>query len=74
MFNAGCVLGKRGITCIELDAEDISLKHWADSRRSNPDPRYDVYDSVTLPGTAYRESIIQSENLRYIFSRIHLLS
>ncbi|MFP4643104.1 MAG: hypothetical protein ACLFM0_01985 [Spirochaetales bacterium] len=74
MFNAGCVLGKRGLTCIELDGEDISLKYWADSRRSNPDPRYAVYDSVTLPGTAYRESVIQSESLRYIFSRIHLLS
>ena len=74
MFNAGCVLGKRGITCIELDGEDISLKYWFDSRRSDSDPRYDACDSVSLPGTAYRESVLQSESLRYIFSRIHLLS
>lgn len=73
VFNSGCVLGKRGITCLELTEKTISLKYWFDKNRSRRYLRYDGYESVQLPGTDYFETVIQSEKLDYIFSRIHLL-
>ncbi|MFW6363748.1 MAG: metallophosphoesterase family protein [Spirochaeta sp.] len=74
LFNSGCVLGKRGITCIELDSSSISLKYWFDMHRSKRYLRYDGYETVQLPGSDHYETIIKSENLDYIFSRIHLLA
>ncbi|GAB6091606.1 metallophosphoesterase [Spirochaeta dissipatitropha] len=74
MFNSGCVLGKRGITCIELDAEKISLKYWFDKTRSRKYLLYKEYQTENLPGTSYYETEIKTENLEYIFSRIHLLT
>jgi UDP-2,3-diacylglucosamine pyrophosphatase LpxH len=74
MFNSGCVLGKRGITCIELSGTEIGLSYWFDRNRSKRYLRYEGYDSQNLAGTSYYETVIQSETLNYIFSRIHLLS
>lgn len=74
MFNSGCVLGKRGITCIELTGTDIGLTYWFDRNRSKRYLRYEGYDSEQLPGTSYYETVIKSEKLSYIFSRIHLLA
>lgn len=73
VFNSGCVLGKRGITCLELTENTISLKYWFDRNRSRRYLRYEGYESVQLPGTDYYETVIQSERLDYIFSRVHLL-
>ncbi|AFG38285.1 metallophosphoesterase family protein [Spirochaeta africana] len=74
MFNSGCVLGKRGITCLELTGSHIALKYWFDGSRSRKYLLYDGYDTVQLPGTGYYETEIKSEQLRYIFSRIDLLT
>lgn len=74
VFNSGCVLGKRGITCLELTENRISLKYWFDRNRSRRYLRYEGYDSSRLAGTAYYETAIQSESLDYIFSRIDLLA
>lgn len=73
VFNSGCVLGKRGITCLELTEKTISLKYWFDRNRSRRYLRYDGYESIRLPGTDYFETVIQAEQLDYVFSRIHLL-
>ncbi|AFG36747.1 metallophosphoesterase [Spirochaeta africana] len=74
LFNSGCVIGKRGITCIELSASELSLKYWFDKQRSRRYIRYDGYETSQLPGTSYFETVIKSEQLDYIFSRIHLLA
>lgn len=74
MFNSGCVLGKRGITCIELSGTEIALTYWFDRNRTKRYLRYEGYESRQLEGTPYFETIIQAEQLDYIFSRIHLLS
>ncbi|MFW5800626.1 MAG: hypothetical protein ACOCVC_01225 [Spirochaeta sp.] len=74
MFNAGCVLGKRGITCIELTRDTISLKYWFDKNRSRRYLLYEGYETKQLGDTSYYETEIKSEALEYIFSRIHLLT
>jgi hypothetical protein len=74
MFNSGCVLGKRGITCIEMTHEDISLAYWFDKQRSKRYFRYDGYETDHLTGTEYYRTIIKNERWDYIFSRIRLLS
>ena len=74
MFNSGCVLGKRGITCLELTQSTIALKYWFDKGRSRRYLLYEGYDTEQLPGTNYYETEIKRESLDYIFSRIHLLT
>ncbi|THB68727.1 MAG: hypothetical protein D6B26_00270 [Spirochaetaceae bacterium] len=74
VFNSGCVLGKRGITCIELDQKRISLKYWFDNTRSKRSARYEMHETTQLPGTPYYETTIKSSSLEDIFSRIHLLT
>ena len=32
VFNSGCVIGKRGMTCIEIENGNISLVHWFDKK------------------------------------------
>ena len=73
-FNSGTVIGKRGMTCIEIENGSIMLVHWFDDERSH---RYLEYtDLVTegLPGTHYHRVVIKQEPLQYIFARIKLLA
>ncbi|GAB6089599.1 metallophosphoesterase family protein [Spirochaeta dissipatitropha] len=74
MFNSGCVLGKRGISCIELNQENISLQYWFDKDRSKRYLRYDGYDTSQLSGTTFFNTLIKDESLDYVFSRIRLLT
>ena len=74
MFNSGCVLGKRGITCIELDRETISLMYWFDKNRSRRYLRYENYETQRLEGTPFYSAAIKSEQLDYIFTRLRLLA
>ena len=73
-FNSGTVIGKRGMTCIEIKEGEISLVHWFDEARSRKYLEYADYETEKLPGTAYHQVVIKSDNLDYIFSRIKLLS
>ena len=34
VFNSGCVVGKRGMTCLEIEGDKIRLVHWFDKRIS----------------------------------------
>ncbi|MFW5685818.1 MAG: metallophosphoesterase [Spirochaetota bacterium] len=74
MFNSGTVVGKRGITCLEIRDDSIALVHWFDDRRSRKYLRYSNYDTEQLPGTDYHRVEIKSESLDYVFARINLLA
>lgn len=74
VFNSGCVVGKRGMTSIEIADGNISLVHWyggtTNPKYINPDPRF----TSRLEGTDYTRHILKHDTLDYIFTRIRLLS
>ena len=74
VFNSGTVIGKRGMTCLELEESRLSLVHWFDERRSQRYLRYANYETSRLGRTDYHRVTIKSESLDYIFARIKLLS
>lgn len=74
LFNSGCAVGKRGITCIELQGGKIALVHWfdADSHPEKKDsPRSHIPD--TMKGLPYYRKVLKEDSLQYIFDCIHLL-
>ncbi len=74
MFNSGCVIGKRGMTCLEIEDGEIALVHWFDRRTSQKYLRYEKDRAVQLGSTAYHQIEIKRDSLDYIFSRIRLLA
>lgn len=86
LFNSGSVIGKRGMTAVEIEGDTISLVHWTsfsngeNGAGSNPS-RFPVpletYHSEEYPFSdepKLRRRIIKKDDLRYIFTRISLLS
>lgn len=73
LFNSGCVIGKRGITSIEIDGSEIRLTHWFEEGRTD---HYSVREDGVerLEGTSIYRKIIKRDNLQYIFTRINLLT
>ena len=78
LFNAGCVIGGRGMTAIEIAGDTISLVNWTtQSHKKN----LDFPDIHTLRGDRFplknypkmRRRIMKRDDLRYIFTRINLL-
>jgi UDP-2,3-diacylglucosamine pyrophosphatase LpxH len=74
LFNSGCVIGKRGITCIEVRDGQIALVHWFDKHTSKRYLGKRGYDPIEIDGTDCYRTILNQESLKYIFARIHLLS
>lgn len=74
LFNSGCVIGKRGITGIEIAGGMISLIHWFDSTRSSKYFNYDGLNPEQLEDTNYYRMPLKEDYLEYIFSRIELLT
>lgn len=74
LFNSGCVIGKRGITGIEIAGGKISLVHWFDGTRSSKYFNYDGLDPEQLDDTSYYRMPLKEDYLEYIFSRIELLT
>ena len=74
IFNSGCVIGKRGLTAIELSGGRIRLVYWFD--RKIPQKEMDLGDYVSkqLGKSDYFRLILNSEDLHYIFTRVKLLS
>jgi len=73
-FNSGTVIGRRGMTCIEIEGGRIALVHWFDEDRSTKYLEHADYKTDALPGTRYHRVVIKSESLSYIFARIKLLA
>lgn len=74
LFNSGTVIGKRGITGIEISNGKISLVYWFDVKRSQRYLKYKGVKTENLAHTDYYKAILKSESLDYIFNRIKLLA
>ena len=75
LFNSGCVIGKRGMTVLELDGSGkISLAHWFDRRRSRKYLQYEPYETTQLEDTDYFRVEMQTDSLDYVLSRVKLLA
>jgi UDP-2,3-diacylglucosamine pyrophosphatase LpxH len=74
MFNSGCVIGKKGITAIEIAGGTISLVHWFDRRKSQKYLDYNGYTPVKMEDSEYFRVVLKEDNLNYIFARIELLA
>ncbi len=74
LFNSGCVIGKRGITALEIEKGHISLVHWFDKQISKKYLKNTGYDPKKLDDSNYYKMVINQESLDYIFTRIRLLA
>ncbi len=74
LFNSGCAIGKRGITCLEIEDEKIKLVHWFDKKISKKYLINSGYEPERLGKTDFYRMVINEESLHYIFARINLLS
>ncbi len=74
VFNSGCVIGKRGMTCIEIENGNISLVHWFDKKISKKYLTQTGYEPTPLEHSDYYRMVINKETLDYIFTRIKFLT
>ncbi len=74
VFNSGCVVGKRGMTCLEIEEDKIRLVHWFDKNISKKYLTQSGYKPEILEGTDFYRLVINEESLDYIFTRIKFLS
>lgn len=74
VFNSGCVVGKRGMTCLEIEGDKIRLVHWFDEKISKKYLNDSGYKPQPLKGTDFYRLVINEESLHYIFTRIKFLS
>lgn len=74
MFNSGCVLGKHGMTCLEIEGGRMKLIYWFDSARSRRYLRYRRYGAEQLGDNPFYRVVLKQDSLDYIFSRIRLLA
>ncbi len=74
LFNSGCVIGKRGITALEIAGGRMSLLHWFDRGVSAHHLSDGEREPERVEGTDYFGTVIKSETLAYIFARIKLLA
>ena len=74
IFNSGCVIGKSGITGIEITNGLIKLVHWFDKTKTSKYMNFNSYIPEQLSDTDYYRVVLKEDHLDYIFSRIHLLN
>ncbi len=73
-FNSGCVIGKRGITAIEIRHGNIGLVHWFDQNTSQKYFDFNGYQPEQLEESDFFRVVLKEDNLDYIFTRIELLA
>ena len=74
LFNAGCAVGKRGFTTLEIKNGHIGLVFWTSPDRSDASAAYNSYKPSRKVGRLAYRTILRRESLDYIYSRIELLS
>lgn len=74
VFNSGSVIGKRGMTAIEIKNGEIALIHWFDSKTDKKYIRDDENNTTRLDNTDYFRTVLKKDDLDYIFTRIELLT
>lgn len=73
VFNSGCVVGKRGMTCLEIEDDQIRLVHWFDTNISKKYLKKG-YHAERLGDTDFYRMVMNEESLHYVFTRIKFLS
>ena len=63
LFNSGCVIGKRGMTALEIEGGEIRLVYWFNKK--NKQKRISIYEEGPFPlgKTHYRKMILKKESL-----------
>lgn len=74
LFNSGCVIGKRGMTCLEIENGVIRLVHWFDGNINQKYLQKTGYSPEPLGDSGYYRMVINEETLDYVFTRIKFLS
>jgi UDP-2,3-diacylglucosamine pyrophosphatase LpxH len=74
LFNSGCVIGKRGMTCLEIENGHISLVHWFNKKIDRKYLNNNGYEAQQLGDSDFYRMVINREDLDYIFARIKYLS
>ncbi len=74
LFNSGCVIGKRGVTGIEICGNKIKLVHWFHKNIHKKYLHHNGNIPEQLNRTTYFRQVLKQESLRYIFTRIKLLT
>lgn len=74
LFNSGCVIGKRGMTCLEIENGKIRLVHWFDKTKSAKYMQKTGYEPEQLGDSNYYRMVLNEESLDYIFTRIKFLA
>ena len=73
VFNSGTVVGKRGMTCLELTKGKIRLIHWFDDRIGDDDVDRESRDITSLPGGHVHRLVLRQATLEYVMDSLNLL-
>ncbi|GAB1484374.1 metallophosphoesterase family protein [Treponema sp.] len=73
LFNSGSVIGKKGITALELDKEHIELVYWFTEGEGKNFVSRGAYVVEALEGTSRRRAVLNSDRLDYLKARRDLL-
>jgi len=73
LFNSGSCLGDQGITCLEIERDQIYLVHWLDRKGINRYRNYAKNAERKIPGTEIYRVVIKKDSLQYLFNCIQLL-
>ncbi|MEQ9049551.1 MAG: hypothetical protein RLP11_04535 [Marinoscillum sp.] len=68
------MIGKRGMTCLEIEDGKIRLVHWFDGNINKKYLQKTGYQPQQIPGTDYYRMVINEESLDYVFTRIKFLA
>lgn len=74
LFNSGTVIGKRGMTCLEIENGKISLVHWFDKKISKKYLKNNENEPKQKGDSDFYRMVINTDDLNYIFTRVKLLS
>lgn len=74
LFNSGTVIGKRGMTAVEIASGRIALVYWFDAARSRRYLESGEHEPRRLEGTDYHRVVLEEDRLKTIFTRIRLLA
>jgi hypothetical protein len=74
LFNSGTVVGKRGITSIEIANNSIALIHWFNRKKTDKHFSHNDGSTERIGKSDVFRLTIKNENLDYIFTRIKLLA
>jgi len=74
LFNSGCVIGKGGITAIEIEDGYIRLVHYFDKNKKRKYFKYANVKIEKINKSNFCRVVLNENKLDYVFTRIKLLS